>query len=195
MEHNEKTHTPENKKTSLIQLFFAFLRLGALLFGGGYAMLPVLERECVEKHGWITCAEMLDFFAISQCLPGLIATNTATFIGTKERGVAGAAVSVLGVIAAPIVVILIIAVLLANFADIPAVQHAFGGIRVAVCVLILNAVIKLIKGNVKNWLGIALCVAAFALIALFSISPAFVVLGAALVGIGKGSIEKRSHCG
>ena len=180
-------------KTKLSQLFFTFLRMGAVLFGGGYAMLPLLERECVEKQGWITNEEMLDFFAISQCLPGIIATNTATFIGTKERGVIGATVSLLGVITAPICVILVIAALLANFAHIPQVQQAFGGIRIAVCVLILNAVIKLVKGNVKNWLGIILCVAAFALIAFFSISPVFVVLGAALVGVGSGYMQKRSE--
>ncbi len=178
----------ENKKISVFkELYFSFFKIGAFTFGGGYAMLPMLERECVDKHGWADRDELLDYFAIGQCTPGIIAVNTATFVGSKQKGTLGAAVATLGVITPSIIIILLIASLLANFAHIPAVQYAFGGIRVAVGVLILNAVVKLYKSNVKQWWGILLCIAAFICIAVFSLSPVWVVLGAGLVGIAIGS--------
>ncbi|MEA5060654.1 MAG: chromate transporter [Candidatus Pelethousia sp.] len=173
----------EKSRTSLPALFWAFARVGALTFGGGYAMLPMLERECTEAHGWVTQEELLDCFAISQCTPGVIAVNTATFVGAKERGPLGAAAATLGVASPSILLILIVATLLDQFAHIPAVQHAFGGIRVAVAVLIVNSVVRLYKSNVKDGLGIILCIAAFLLIAVFSFSPVYVVVGAAVVGI------------
>jgi len=169
--------------TSLWTLYSAFFRIGAFTFGGGYAMLPMLEKECVEKHDWATEEQLLNYFAIGQCTPGVIAVNTATFVGTGERGLRGGIAATLGVISPSILIIVLIAALLSNFAHIPAVQHAFGGIRVAVGVLILNAVIKLYRNNVKNKLGLCLCLCAFLLVAVFSLSPVFVVLGAALVGL------------
>ena len=177
--------------TKLSALFFAFARIGALTFGGGYAMLPMLEREVVEKHGWATQEELLNYFAIGQCTPGIIAVNTATFIGYKERGIRGGIIATLGVIAPSIVIILAIAMLLSNFAHIPAVQHAFAGIRAAVCALILNAVIKLIKSNIKNIGGIIVCVLAFFLVAVLGASPVFVVLGAGIYGIAQGGLSRR----
>lgn len=176
--------------TSLWTLYTAFFRIGAFTFGGGYAMLPMLERECVEKHPWASQDQLLNYFAIGQCTPGVIAVNTATFIGCSERGLIGGAAATLGVITPSIIIILIIAALLANFAHIPAVQHAFGGIRVAVGVLICNAVYKLMKKNVRHLGGVLLCVAAFLCIALFKLSPVWVVLGAALVGLGAGKWGK-----
>lgn len=177
------------KTTSLGRLFASFFKIGAFTFGGGYAMLPLLERECVEKHPWASHDELLDYFAIGQCTPGIIAVNTATFVGYHERGMIGAATATLGVVTPSFIIILLIAALLQNFAHLAIVQHAFGGIRVAVAVLILNAVIKLFKSNVKKWWGIALCVAAFVCIAIFSLSPVPIVLGAALVGMAIGKKE------
>ena len=183
MEANEK-------KTTLFELFWAFAKIGALTFGGGYAMLPMLERECTEKHAWVTNEELLDYFAIGQCTPGVIAVNTATFIGRGERGILGAAAATFGVVAPSVIIILIIAMVLQNFADIPAVKHAFAGIRCAVAALILKAVIGLIRSSVKDWFAIAVCVIAFLLVAAFSVSPVFVVLGAALVGLGFGKLRE-----
>ncbi len=175
----ENTH-----KTGLFSLMWAFMKIGALTFGGGYAMLPMLQRECVEKHGWVTESELTDYFAIGQCTPGIIAVNTATFVGRKQRGLLGAVCTTLGVALPSIAIILIIAAALKNFSHIAAVQHAFAGIRCAVAALILKAVIKLARANVKDVLGIVLCAAAFIAVAVFSVSPAYVVIGAALVGIG-----------
>ena len=128
----------------LFDLFLAFERIGALTFGGGYAMLPMLQKEVVDKYHWATEDELMDYYAIGQCTPGIIAVNTATFIGYKRRGLIGAAFSTLGMVFPSLVIITVIAAFIQNFAHIEAVQHAFAGIRVAVCVLILTAVTLLI---------------------------------------------------
>ena len=133
----------------LFDLFRAFFTIGALTFGGGYAMLPMLEREIVSKHKWATNEELLNYFAIGQCTPGVIAVNTATFVGYKVKGVIGGIVATLGVVAPSILIITVIAMVLQNFMDIVWVQHAFAGIRVAVCALITISVVKLFKSNVK----------------------------------------------
>lgn len=193
MEKTEKS--PENqtkKRTTLWELFSAFFRIGLLTFGGGIAMLPMLERECVKRHGWVDNETLADYFAIGQCTPGVIAVNTATFIGTNERGFAGAAAATVGVVTPSVIIILVIAMLLTNFADIPAVQHAFAGIRVAVCALMLNAVIKLLRSNVKSWTAVVIAVAAFALTAVFELSPVIPVVAAALFGIVSGLVRRRA---
>ena len=180
----------KRQKAGLFELFWSFFKIGAFTFGGGYAMLPMLERECVERHRWTDKDELLDYFAIGQCTPGVIAVNTATFVGNSERGILGAAAATLGVVTPSVIIILIIAAVLQNFAHIPAVQHAFSGIRCAVAALILKAVIGLIKNSVKDWFSIVLCAAAFLLVAVFSVSPVFVVLGAALVGVGANTVKR-----
>ena len=154
-------------------------------------MLPMLERECVETHKWTTSEELLDYFAIGQCTPGVIAVNTATIIGGKLRGFLGSAAATLGVVTPSLVIITIIAAVLSSFADIPAVQYAFCGIRVAVAALIVNTVIKLIKQNVKNAAGIVICSLAFVIVAIFGASPIFVVIGAGIYGLVTGLAFKK----
>ncbi len=167
----------------LLQLFGTFFSIGALTFGGGYAMLPMLRREVVQKHAWATEEEMLDYFAIGQCTPGVIAVNTATFVGYKQRGVAGGIVATAGVVAPSFIIITLIAMLLQNFMDIAWVQNAFAGVRVAVSALIVMSVWQLVRKNVKSPLQIALAVAAFVLVAFLGSSPVYVVVGCVLLGI------------
>lgn len=174
-------------------LFRTFFRIGGLTFGGGYAMLPMLEKEVVERQGWVTQEQLLDYFAIGQCTPGIIAVNTATFIGYKQRGILGAVVATLGVIFPSFIIISLIAALLKNFAEIPAVTYAFNGIRVAVCALILQAVIKLFKKSVTNVLGVILMLLSFLIILIFDISPVFIVIAAALTGILYGWMMKKKE--
>ena len=138
----------------VIDLFAAFAKIGSFTFGGGYAMLPMIKKEIVEKHGWVTDQEILDYFAISQVTPGVIAVNTATFVGYKIGGLVGAIAATLGVIFPSIVIIAVIAAFLTNFASLPAVVHAFNGIRACVCVLILNAVYNMAKKSVIDILVI-----------------------------------------
>lgn len=167
----------------LLKLFTAFARVGVLTFGGGYAMIPMLEREIVDRHGWATSEELMDYYAVGQCTPGVIAVNTATFIGYKTAGNIGGIVATLGVIFPSFVIITVIAGIIQNFADIPAVKSAFAGIRVCVCVLIFNSVIKLWKGAVRDKAALALCLLVFILSIFFKISPIVFVLFCAAAGI------------
>ena len=171
----------------LFDLFWTFCKIGALTFGGGYAMLPLIQREIVENNIWSTEKEILDYYAVGQCTPGVIAVNTATFIGYKLRGIIGGIVATLGVIFPSIVIILIIAAFLQNFADLAIVQSAFAGIRVAVVALIITTVVKLIKSSIKDYLGVIIAIIAFVISAFIGLSPVYVVIAAALTGfISKG---------
>ena len=167
----------------LLKLFAAFARVGVLTFGGGYAMIPMLEREIVDRHGWATNEELMDYYAVGQCTPGVIAVNTATFIGYKTAGNLGGIVATLGVIFPSFVIITVIAGIIQNFADIPAVKSAFAGIRVCVCALIFNSVVKLWKGAVKDKAALVLCLLVFVLSVFFSISPVVFVVLCAAAGI------------
>ncbi|MCJ7854820.1 chromate transporter [Lachnospiraceae bacterium NSJ-143] len=175
----------------LIDLFLAFAKMGAVTFGGGYAMLPILQKTVVEDRHWATEEELLDYYAIGQCTPGIIAVNTATFIGYKNKGILGGIVATLGLIFPSIVIIGIIAAFLKNFADLAVVQHAFAGIRVCVGVLILNAVLKLWKGAVKGKITAAIVVLSCAVSAFTDVSSVAMVVAAGVLGfLFAGKIEK-----
>ncbi len=167
----------------LLSLFLSFAKVGVMTFGGGYAMIPILERELVENRKWASSEELMDYYAVGQCTPGVIAVNTATFIGYKVAGPAGGVAATLGVVFPSVVIICLIAGILTNFADIPAVKSAFTAIRVCVCVLIFNAVVKLWKGAVKDKAGLVLFLIVFVLSLFFDISPVVFVLFCALAGL------------
>lgn len=181
----------KEKKTSLWTLFWTFAKMGAMTFGGGYAMLPILQREVVEGKHWASEEELMDYFAIGQCTPGIIAVNTATFIGQKQRGILGGITSTLGVVFPSVVIISILAGLITNFSHLAWVQNAFAGIQVCVCVLIFNAVVKLLKKSVvdKRTAGIFLVVLAGGV--FLDISPVWFVIAAAVVGIILKNLEAR----
>ena len=164
-------------------MFVTFARVGVMTFGGGYAMLPILQREVVENKGWATEEELTDYYAVGQCTPGIIAVNTATFIGQKLAGAVGGVVATLGVVFPSLVIITLIAALLTNFAEAAAVQHAFAGIRVCVCVLILNAVVKLWKKTVIDLPTLVIFLAVLALSVFTDLSPVVYVLCAAAAGV------------
>lgn len=179
----------------LLALFFSFAKIGLFTFGGGYAMLPMLQKELVEKRKWTTDDEIVDYFAIGQCTPGVIAVNTATFIGSKRKGILGGIFATLGVVFPSIVIITIIAAFLRNFADYAIVKHAFGGIRVCVCVLILNAVLKLGKKSLPNILSICIFAIVLLLALLGKIATAYLVLASALFGMILYCIRKKHSKG
>ena len=131
-----------------LDLFLTFAQVGVCTFGGGYAMLPILQREVVDKRGWATEEELSDYFAIGQCPPGVIAVNTATFVGFRRGGNPGGVIATLGVVFPSMVIIGIIAAFLSSFAHLAVVSHAFAGVRACVCVLIFNSVLKLRKSSV-----------------------------------------------
>ena len=165
-----------------LDLFLTFARIGGFTFGGGYAMLPMLQKEVVEARHWATEDELMDYYAIGQCTPGIIAVNTATFVGYRTKGIAGGIAATLGVIAPSIVIITLIAAFIQGFADIPAVSHAFAGIRACVCVLIFNAVIKLGKKSLINKASIGIFCVILALALFTEISPALLVIIAGIFG-------------
>lgn len=167
----------------LLDMYLTFFRIGAVTFGGGYAMLPILQREVVENKHWATEEELMDYYAIGQCTPGIIAVNTATFIGRKFRGIPGAILCTLGVVSPSIVIISIIAALIQNFADLAWVQNALAGIRVCVCVFIFNSVLKLIKSAVVDKPTMALYCILFAAAVFFDLSPILFVVVAGAAGV------------
>ena len=175
-----------------LELFLTFAKIGVMTFGGGYAMLPILQREVVENKHWATEEELMDYYAISQCTPGVIAVNIGTFIGPKYKGVLGGIVATLGVVLPSLIIISILAGLITNFSHLAWVQNAFAAIQVCVCVLIFNAVLKLLKKSVidKRTTVIFLLVAAGSL--FLTISPVWFVLLAAIAGLVLKNLEERA---
>ena len=165
------------------EYYISWFKMGLFTFGGGYAMLPMIQKEVIEKHHWATEDEVMNYYAIGQCTPGVIAVNTATFIGYKLKGVAGGIVCTLGVISPSVLIITLIAALISNFSDLLIVQKALQGIRVAVCVLMTYSIIKLWKSSVKNIAGIVLCLTVFALSFFTSISTVILVILAGISGV------------
>ncbi len=174
----------------LTELFLIFFKIGIMTFGGGIAMLPILEREIIDKKKWATKEELLDYYAVGQCTPGIIAVNTATFIGHKLKGISGGIAATLGVITPSVTIILIIASFLKNLTDIPFIQSAFNGIRVAVCALIISSVTGLIKKGIKDYTGIIIALVTFMVIVLSSVSPIWIVIAAIITGITAKSIKE-----
>ena len=173
----------------LLELFLSFAKVGLFTFGGGYAMLPILEREIVDKKGWASSEEILDYYAIGQSTPGIIAINTSTFCGVKKAGPIGGIVASLGFIFPSIVIITIIASFLKNFSHISYIQHAFAGIRIAVCALVVYSVANMVKKNAKSLPKFMIFVLTFLAIAVFDISPVVLVVLIAASGIIFGRVK------
>ena len=176
-----------------LDLFLTFARVGVMTFGGGYAMLPILEREVVDGKGWATSEELMDYYAVGQCTPGVIAVNTATFIGPKQAGNLGGIVATLGIVFPSLVIITAIAGVLTNFSHLAVVQNAFAGIRVCVCVLVFNAVVKLWKNAVVDKWSLLLFLAVFLLSLLLDVSPVIFVIITAAAGILLTVLGVRKH--
>ena len=166
-----------------LDLFLTFAKVGVCTFGGGYAMLPVLQREVVERKGWATEDELMDYYAVGQCTPGVIAVNTATFVGSRLKGTLAGIVATLGVVFPSVVIITLIAAFLRHFADIQWVAHAFAGVRACVCALILSSVLKLVKAAVVDWVSALIFAVVLILAAFLGLSPVLLVLLAGVVGL------------
>ena len=173
----------QEKKVSLWTLFWVMAKIGVMTFGGGYAMLPILQRELVENRHWATDEDLANYFAIGQCTPGVIAVNTSTFIGYRMHGVIGGIVATLGEIFPSLCIITALAGLISNFSDNLYVQKAFIGIRVCVCVLIFNAVVKLYKGAVKGKLTFIIFLVVALLSTFTGVSPVLIVVADMAFGV------------
>ena len=185
------TSQPKNRFQQLWVLFWTFATMGVITFGGGMAMLPILQREVVDAKGWATEEELTDYYAIGQCTPGIIAVNTATFIGQKYGGVLGGIFATLGVVFPSLVIISFLAALISNFAELAWVRNAFAGIQVCVCVLIFNAVTKLLKKSVVDKRTAAIFLLVLAGGIFLDVSPVWFVLASAAAGIVLKNLEAK----
>ena len=167
----------------LLQIYWVFVKMGSVTFGGGYAMLPILRREIVQKLQWMTEEDVMDYYAISQGLPGIIAANVSGFIGYTRKKEAGAVAAVLGVVSPCLVIITIIAACLSNFQDKVWVRHALSAVSVCVCALILDSVISMWKKGVKDFFGFALFAIMLVAMTFTEASPVLLVILSAVCGI------------
>lgn len=167
----------------LSELFISFMKIGAFTFGGGYAMLPMIQREIVDNKKWATYEEILDYFAVAQCTPGVIAVNTATFVGHKIKGIWGGIIATLGVVFVPVIIISLIAAALKSVAHMEIIQNAMWGIRIAVCATIAVSLLGILKKSVNGWFGAAVFLVSTAVGLFLKISPIFTVLIAGILGI------------
>lgn len=174
----------------LMRLFLVFSKIGITTFGGGYAMLPILQREIVEKNKWATNEELTNYYAVGQCTPGIISVNTATFIGYKKKGILGGIIATLGIVFPSVIIILLIATLISNFASLPMVQHIFPGIKICVAALIISAVLKLWKNSITGKLAFIIFVVILILSIFLNISPILAIIIAGFLGLLKEKITK-----
>lgn len=179
------------KRNRSLDLFMTFLKIGTFTFGGGYAMIPMIEREIAEKKQWISKEELSDMVAIAETTPGPIAVNVATFVGYKTEGKRGAICSTLGVVLPSFLIILALAGVYRLVIDNPYVQSAFWGIRIGVLALIAKAVVTMYRQCPKSVFGYIIGLSAFAAVTFTKISVLFVIVAAAVAGIVYQAIQKE----
>ena len=166
-------------------------KISAVSFGGGYAVLPILQRELVDKRGWITTEDLSDISAIAQCTPGVIIVNAATYVGAQYGGAAGALCATLGIITPPVIIMSLVAAFLWPYLQNPWARHALAGLQACVCALILHAVVKLFRASVVDLPGLFLFAASLLLSFFTSVSPVILVLSAGLAGLGICRVKTR----
>ncbi len=174
-----------------INLFCSFFKIGLFTFGGGYSMLPMLKKEVVEKHKWATELELLDYFAIGHCTPGIIAVNTATFVGYKHKRYLGSIVATLGIIIPSVIIIMLIANVLSLVIEYPIVQKALEGIRVAVIGLVLYAIFGLWKNSCKNTVTTMISIISAVSMIFLKLSPVLLIAIGIVLGLGRELIRKK----
>ncbi len=181
----------KQKLKQLLEVFWAFFKIGAFTFGGGYAMIPIIEREAVDKKGWVSKDDILDIVAIAESTPGPIAINSATFVGYRACGVAGSACATLGVVLPSFIIISLIAAVLQQFGDMRLVQYAFFGIRAGVLALVLKALWSMYKKNEKNPFSYAVMIAAFVAVAVFKSGVLPAIIACAVAGLVASRLQKK----
>lgn len=175
----------KQEKTTLFELYISFFKVGLFTFGGGLAMLPIIEREVVNNKKWASYEELLDYYAVSQSTPGIIMVNVSTFIGYKERGLIGGIISTLGVVSPSLIIITLIASLIENFASISYVQSALKGIAAGISAIMISSLIKLGKTSIIDILSVALCIIGFVISYFTKLNIIYAVVFGIAVGIIK----------
>lgn len=177
----------------ILEIYITAAKVGMLTFGGGYAMLPILQKEVVELKKWNTEEEILDYYSLAQCLPGIIMVNTLVFVGQKKKKRIGAITAGIGAVTPSIIIITIIATFLTAFSDVPQVQDAFAGIRVCVCVLIFNSIVKLWKSSVVDKISLLIFLSVAILSLIIDITPIAFVVISAIVGIALTALKRKRN--
>ncbi len=177
----------------LLKLYVSFFKMGILTFGGGYAMLPMIEREVVEKHKWATMEEVMDYYAISQCTPGVIAVNIATFVGQRQKGVLGAIFATIGVVTPSVILISLIATLLRSVYDNEYVRAAFQGVGVAVCAILVQAVLKIGKSGIVDKFTLLVAFLSFLIAWLLGVSTIVIILVAGVCSVAYKVLKEKNH--
>ncbi len=172
-----------NHDRSLIQLFFAFLKIGLFTIGGGYAMLPLIHKEVVEKYGWATDEEIINYYAIGQSTPGIIAINTATFVGVKQKGFIGGVAATLGMVTPSWIIITLLANVINTYKTNPYVEKAFVGIRIMVLALILSAIIKMGQKVLKTFSDYFLLAMGLVFVGFIDVTPIYIIILGGILGI------------
>ena len=183
----------KEKLKTMGQVFWTFFKIGAFTFGGGYAMIPLIQKETVDNHKWITEDDIMEIIAIAESTPGPIAINSATFVGYRTCGVLGAAAATLGVVLPSFVIILAISGVLRQFQDLKAVQYAFNGIRAGVLALLFKALWTMYKKSPKGWVAYVVMAGAFILTAFVNVSAIFVIIGCAVFGLVTSLLMKKKE--
>ena len=172
----------KNKLKQFLELYFAFVKIGAFTFGGGLAMMPIMQRELIEKRGWVSEEELIDYFAIGQSTPGIIAVNVATFVGYKKLGWLGGIIGTLGVVTPSWVIIMLLAGAISSVDKYPLAQRALRGINVAVAALLTSVIVKFTKKTIKNFWNALFMLLAFALIYFFKVQSVCIILSSLIIG-------------
>lgn len=170
-------------KQNLLPLFLTFLKIGAFTFGGGYAMIPLIQKEVCEKRKWLSDEDILDIIAIAESTPGPIAINAATFVGYRTAGLFGSTAATIGIVLPSFLIITVISAILNEFADIKAVQYAFVGIRAGVFALIIKALWSMYKQCPKSIFSYIIAAGAFVFAAFTDINAIFIIIGCAVAGL------------
>jgi chromate transporter len=191
MENQAEKNKMKKWKDSLWALFSTFFKIGLFTFGGGYAMIPLIQREAVESKKWVTDDDVLEIIAIAESTPGPIAINAATFVGYRVRGFWGSFFATLGVIMPSFLIILTIAFVLKEFQSIQAVKYAFWGIRAGVLALVLKAVVTMYKKSKKNLFSHIVMALAFVFVAFLKVNVIFVIIGCAIAGLISSIVAER----
>lgn len=182
-----------DKIKELLKYYFVFLKVGLFTIGGGYTMLPIMEKEIVEKYDWATEEEIIDSYTLAQSIPGIIAVNTSALLGNKLMGLSGAIFSVLGMITPSIIIITLIAIFFMEYQHIEYIASAFRGIRIAVLALLISTVVKMSKKTINDWKGTLLVFLSCIMVLFMEVSPIVIILGVTLGSMGvylRGKVKK-----
>lgn len=180
-----------DKIKNLFNLYFSFAKIGTFTIGGGLAMMPMMQSELIEKRKWITDEELIDYYAVGQSTPGIVAVNVATFVGYKQMGIIGGIFATLGMVTPSLVIIMILASLINSINDFPIIQKALKGINVAVAALLTSTIINFMKKTIKKFTNAIFMMISFLLVFVFKLPSFWIILFALLIGVVLTYKEKK----